>query len=30
MITSGQILVLYVVWFVLAFGLAAYMLKKAS
>lgn len=30
MITSGSILILYAVWFVLAFGLAAYLLKKSS
>lgn len=27
---TGEVLILYLVWFVLAFGLAAYVLKKGS
>jgi hypothetical protein len=30
MLDTGQILVLYVLWFVFAFGLAAFILKKNS
>lgn len=30
MITTSQVLILYVLWFILAFGLAAFLLKKNS
>lgn len=30
MLGTGDVLVLYVIWFVLAFGLAAILLKKNS
>ncbi len=30
MIHTSQVLILYVLWFILAFGLAAFLLKKNS
>lgn len=30
MLGTGDVLILYVIWFALAFGLAGYLLKKSS